>query len=165
METVPSKSRIRETFASTLLAACVVVVLLATMWPTPLDKDYSASIVKFLDVLHRNGVPAWFGYGKLEFSANILMFLPIGFLVALVLPARVWWISVILCPLLSIGIELTQATFLSARFATFYDVLANSTGAIVGIVLALVLRSLVYERDQKLIARVLWENNVSQPLK
>lgn len=162
MNALPPKSRVRELFAAALLMACVLVVLLATMWPTPLDKDYGTSIVKFLDVLHRNGVPEWFGYNKLEFSANILMFLPIGFLVALLLPVKVWWLALILCPLMSVGIEFTQATFLSARFATANDVIANTTGAVIGILCGVSLRALVYERDQKLIARALWQNGVRE---
>ncbi|POH70967.1 VanZ family protein [Cryobacterium zongtaii] len=164
MNARPPKSRVRELFAGLLLIACLVVVLTATMWPTPLDKDYGASIVKFLDVVHRNGVPEWFGYNKLEFSANILMFIPIGFLVTLLLPAHVWWLALILCPLVSAGIELTQATLLSSRFATVNDLLANSTGAVIGILCAVILRALVYDRDQKLVARALWENGVRQPV-
>lgn len=141
---------------------CVLVVLCATMWPTPLDQGYGAAIQKVLDVVHRNGVPEWFGYKKLEFSANVVMFIPLGFLVALLLPARVWWLALIICPALSIGIEITQASFLAARFASVTDVVSNSTGAVVGILMAVVLRALVYERDKKVVARALWTHGVTQ---
>lgn len=133
-----------------------LIVLLATLWPTPLDQGYDTSIQKLLSVLHRNGFPQWFGYGKLEFSANIMMFVPLGFLTALILPARFWWLAMILCPALSVAIELTQSALLSARFATVSDVVANSVGAVVGILIAVVVRALVHQRDQKLIARALW---------
>jgi len=59
--------------------------------------------------------------------------LPAGFLVALLLPARRWWLALLICPAISIGIELTQAIFLSARFATVNDVIANSLGAVLGV--------------------------------
>lgn len=153
----PSKSRLREGTVGLLLALCMGVVVLMTMWPTPLDAGYESSISRLLNVLHRNGVPEWFGYSKLEFSANIVMFLPVGFLVALLLPARRWWIALLLCPLFSVGIEIIQASFLSARFATVLDVIANSTGAIAGIVCAIVLRAIVNARDRKLLARARWE--------
>jgi glycopeptide antibiotics resistance protein len=130
------------------------------MWPTPLDQDYGAAVDKFLAVLHRNGIPMWFGYNKLEFSANILMFLPLGFLIALLLPAKTWWLSLLICPAISIGIELTQSVALSARFATITDVIANSIGALIGIFLAVVLRAVIYSRDEKLVARALWEHGV-----
>jgi glycopeptide antibiotics resistance protein len=153
----PARSTLRVRIAGTGLALCVLVVLLATMWPTPLDRGFESSIDRLLDVLHRNGIPTWFGYNKLEFSANIGMFVPVGFLIALVLPARAWWVALILSPLLSVAIEASQAAFLTARFATPMDVLANSLGAIVGIFLAVVLRHIVYARDQKVIAQAIWE--------
>lgn len=152
----PPKSRVREWLGFTILMAYGLVVLLATLWPTPLDQGYDASIQKFLGVLHRNGIPEWFGYGKLEFSANIAMFVPLGFLTTLILPTRVWWLALVVCPGLSIAIELTQASLLAARFATISDVIANSTGAVVGALVAVILRALIYQRDEKLIARALW---------
>lgn len=142
------------------MASYVTVILVATLWPTPLDQGYSAAIQKVLDVVHRNGVPEWFGYNKLEFSANVVMFVPLGFLAALLLPARVWWLALLICPGLSIAIELTQATFLAARFATATDVIANSIGAVIGILVAVILRSIVYERDQKVIAVALWQRGL-----
>lgn len=156
----PPKSRLREGVTVLLLVACLAAVLLATMWPTPLDQGYSASIDKFLSVLHRNGVPQWFGYNKLEFSANIVMFLPLGFLVTMLLPGKVWWLALVLCPALSVSIEFAQGALLSARFATISDVVANSFGAIVGAFFAVLLRAAVHNRDQKLIARILWQNQL-----
>ena len=139
------------------MALCLGLVLLATMWPTPLDQGYATSIDRVLQVLHRNGVPEWFGYTKLEFSANILMFVPIGFLLTMILPMRVWWLALIVGGGLSISIELIQGAILTARFATVSDVMSNSIGTVVGAFLAVIIRSLVYSRDQKLIARALWQ--------
>ena len=94
----PPKSRAREWLGTSALVICLGLVLLATMWPTPLDQDYSAAVDKLLAVLHRNGIPLWFGYNKLEFSANIFMFIPLGFLIALVLPTKTWWLALLICP-------------------------------------------------------------------
>ena len=156
----PPKSMARTSIGGVLLASYVVIILLATLWPTPLDQGYSAAIQKVLDVVHRNGIPEWFGYNKLEFSANVAMFVPLGFLAALLLPAKVWWLALLICPGLSVAIELTQATFLAARFATATDVIANTLGAVVGILVAVILRSIVYERDQKVIALALWQRGI-----
>ncbi|WP_394769539.1 VanZ family protein [Lacisediminihabitans sp.] len=157
----PPKSRVRVGLAAIALASCLAIVLTLTMWPVPVDQGYGGAIAKMLAVLHRNGVPEWFGYNKLEFSANVVMFVPIGFLVALILPMRAWWLALIVCPLFSVAIELTQGAFLSARFATVSDVVSNSIGAVVGVLIAVTLRALVYTRDQKVVARVLWEREVS----
>jgi glycopeptide antibiotics resistance protein len=153
----PPKSRVRLWLVAFILAGYMSIVLAATMWPTPLDQGYGASIERFLLVLYRNGVPQWFGYNKLEFSANILMFVPLGFLIALLLPKRVWWLAFLICPMLSTGIELTQAIALSARFATVIDVISNSLGGGIGAIVAAILRGIVHERDEKLVARAIWE--------
>jgi glycopeptide antibiotics resistance protein len=146
--------------AVTGLALYAIVVLAATLSPTPLDAGYDAAIERFLGVLHRNGIPEWFGYSKLEFSANIAMFVPLGFLMALALPRKAVWAAILLIPAFSGAIELFQATFLAARFASVLDVVANTAGGYLGAVLAIVLRAIVDARDRKLIARALWDHGV-----
>ncbi|MET0885869.1 MAG: VanZ family protein [Mycetocola sp.] len=158
----PPKSRVRQHLGLGLVLAYGLIVLLATMWPTPLDQGFESSINRLLAVLHRNGIPEWFGYNKLEFSANVAMFVPLGFLVSMLLPVRVWWLALIICPGASVAIELTQAFALSARFATVSDVVSNSIGALIGAVLAVILRAAIYERDEKIIARRLWEMQVTR---
>lgn len=157
---MPAKSRARELIAGLALVSYGSIVLMATLWPTPLDRGYEASIQKFLEVLHRNGIPEWFGYNKLEFSANVLMFVPLGLLITMLLPTKLWWLALLICPALSVAIELTQATLLTARFATVTDVIANSTGTLIGALTAVLLRAIMYQRDEKLIARVLWRYGI-----
>lgn len=156
----PPKSKVRQQLGLALVLAYGLVVILATMWPTPLDQGFASSINRLLAVLHRNGVPEWFGYSKLEFTANVFMFIPLGFLVSMLLPVRVWWLALLICPGLSVAIELTQAFALSARFATVSDVMANSIGALVGAVFAVLIRAAIYDRDEKVIARRLWEMGI-----
>jgi glycopeptide antibiotics resistance protein len=160
---IPSKSYVRVVTGTTLLSLYALLVLLITMWPTPLDQGYESAVEKVLKVLHRNGVPTWFGYNKLEFFANVLMFIPVGALIALTLTTGTWWLSLIAAPALSIAIELTQASVLTDRFATFSDVLANSTGALIGITTAVILRAMVHARDEKVIARAIWELRPGNP--
>jgi glycopeptide antibiotics resistance protein len=139
----PPKSRVRVVTGTILLALYAGIVLMATMWQTPLDQGYEESIDRVLGVLHRNGIPEWFGYSKLEFTANIAMFVPIGFLVALLLPWRAWWLVFLLVPAFSVGIELLQG------------VVANSLGGVAGAIAAALLRQSVYRRDRIIVARAL----------
>jgi glycopeptide antibiotics resistance protein len=133
-------------------------VLAATLTPSTLDSGFESSIDKFFSVVHRHGVPDWFGYSELEFSANVVMFIPLGFFLALLPPARLWWLALLVCPALSIGIELTQATLLSGRFATVGDVVANSLGALVGGLAAFGIRAAIHRRDAKVIALAIWRH-------
>lgn len=155
MATSPSPTSMRLAVCGVLLAVYAGVVLIATMWPTPLDAGYESAIARVLDILHRHGVPEWFGYGKLEFTANIAMFVPLGFLLALTLPERGWWAVMLLVPGFSALIEYTQGEFLAARFASGWDVVANTVGGYAGAVLAYLLRALVHARDRLVVARAM----------
>lgn len=156
----PRRSRLRVTLALLGLAVCAGIVLAMTLSPTPLDAGYESAIDRFLGILHRNGVPEWFGYSKLEFTANVLMFVPLGFLVALALPRRAVWATVLLVPAFSGLIEASQSAFLSERFASILDVVANTAGGYGGALVALVLRAVVDSRDRRLVARALWDHGI-----
>lgn len=64
------------------LGLVVIAVLIITLWPTPVDQGYSGTIAGVLEALHQLGVPETFGYRALEFTANIVMFVPVGFFTA-----------------------------------------------------------------------------------
>ncbi len=98
-------------------------------------------------MMHSFGVPGWFGYTELEWTMNVVMFVPLGFCVTLALPAGRQWVAIVLLPLTSIAIETAQYFLLPARFATVEDVLANSLGGLIGFLVAVVLRALVHRRD------------------
>lgn len=108
------------------------IILVITLWPQPVDRGQEGTVAAVLDLMHAVGVPAWFGYRSLEFSANVVMFLPLGFFAALLLPRRFRWAALALPPLVSAGVETAQLVFLEDRFATLLDVLANSLGGWIG---------------------------------
>ncbi|WFR68155.1 VanZ family protein [Curtobacterium flaccumfaciens] len=104
----------------------------------PRRRPPAPGILRGLDLAHELGTPAWFGYGALEFTANVAFFLPLGLLVVLRLGARRWWVGALTGFVASGVIETGQALFLPARFASFDDVLANTSGAAVGALIAVV---------------------------
>lgn len=157
----PKRSHARVGSAAILLLAYGAIVAAMTMSPTPLDRGYQSAIARFLAVVHRHGVPEWFGYRQLEFSANILMFVPLGFLVGLLVSRRLVWLPLLVIPGMSITIELLQGLFLSQRFASVLDVVANTIGGYLGLAIVVVLRVFVEGRDRKIIAFALWERDVA----
>lgn len=150
-----SPDRIRLAVCGALLAVYVAVVLVITMWPTQPDQSFASAVERLLGFLHRNGVPAWFGFTQLEFSANIAMFVPLGFLVALTLPHRAAWLAILLVPAFSGLIEFTQGQYLPQRFATVSDLVANTLGGWLGWALAAGLRAVIHERDRLVVAQAL----------
>ena len=127
----PATPRTRRV-ATWVLGVYGVGVLLVGFTGSPVDASAHPAILHALDLVHRIGVPAWFGYGALEFSANVVFFVPLGLLVVLRLGARRWWVGALAGLLASGAIETGQALFLPARFASFDDVLANTSGAVIG---------------------------------
>jgi len=71
----------------------------------------------------------WFGSGWIEFSANILMFVPLGFLLTLLM--RHPWRGVVLAVVFSAGAELIQF-LVPSREPSLRDLLANTLGAALG---------------------------------
>lgn len=150
---------VRLLIAAVGLGMCVAVVLSATLSPTPIDQGYESAIERVLSVLHRNGVPDWFGYRWFEFSANVAMFVPLGFFLALIFPTRFLWVALPLIPAVSGALETVQYFVLPARFATVNDVIANSIGGWAGVAVAALVVVAVHVRDRRVI-RMWREKNV-----
>lgn len=76
---------------------------------------------------------SFFGFGWVEFFANVLMFLPLGFLLTLLLKRRRYGVGLAL--LISVGAEVAQIV-IPSRQPSLRDILANAIGAAVGALLA-----------------------------
>lgn len=78
----------------------------------------------------------------LEILANVALFVPVGLLLALALPRLRLW-QVVLCGgLMSVVIEAVQG-LMPSRVPALSDIIANTSGTLIGAVLALVLLQLV----------------------
>ena len=121
------------------LALYALVVGVIGFFPTPVDSRASPLIQRFLVRAHDLGIPAWFDYGFIEFTANIFLFVPLGGLLVLALGPRRTWLAVLVGILISLTIEFAQAFLLPERFPSAMDVLANSFGTALGATVALAL--------------------------
>lgn len=138
--------RSRRRTAGIVAAIYGILLLTVAFWPTPVDRPFESVIARVLGELHEHGMPAFIGYGFLEFSANVALFVPAGLIFALLLPVRRWPVMFLCGPVLSFAVELAQATLLPARYATSSDVLANSVGAALGVAIALAARFMAGRR-------------------
>lgn len=115
-----------------LLCGYLAALAAITFWPTPVDRQAMGLIARVLAKLHSWGLPSWVNYGMVEWLANVALFLPFGLLTAWILPRARAWLAVPLGFAASAVIELSQLAFLSERFATPLDVLANTLGTAAG---------------------------------
>lgn len=118
------------------VATCLVI----GFWPSPVDRPFDGTLASVLAHLHSIGIPDFVDYGFVERGANVLLFVPLGALAAAQLSRRNWWIALISCVGLSCTIELGQGLFLSARYASWGDIVTNSVGAAIGVGITMLLR-------------------------
>jgi hypothetical protein len=145
----PSRAgRFRVGVAGWLLAGYAVVVGAIVLTPSPVDRSLRGDLERIIGELHERGLPHFIGYGDVEVVSNMLMFLPIGLLLAIALPHRAWPLVIVIGPLLSAAVEGAQLLLLPARTASVLDIVANGTGALLGAALGILLRILVRHRDR-----------------
>lgn len=128
--------------AGIALAIYTVIVLAITMTPQKPGPGLIDKVVNtVLDALHGKGLLLWVDYSLVEFTANILMFVPLGVLVAIVLPRRLRWLLLVIGTVFSTLIELTQL-LIPGRFSDVGDVIANSAGFLIGAGLTLLVKAI-----------------------
>ncbi|TLM81679.1 VanZ family protein [Pseudarthrobacter sp. NamE5] len=118
-----------------VLIAMMIPLALIAFWPTPVDQPIQGLLTRLLRFLHRNGIPDWFSYTFVEASANVALFIPIGFISSLAFPKKPWWRIGAFGLLISGLIELGQLLFLQDRFASPGDLVTNASGAVIGALL------------------------------
>lgn len=122
-----------------ILAAMLVPLAFIAYWPMPVDQPVQDQLANVLRFLHRHGIPAWFNYKLIEASANVALFIPLGFVSALAFPDKRWWQIGAFGLLTSCCMELGQLLFLYNRFASPLDLVTNASGAVIGSLLAALL--------------------------
>lgn len=135
---MPDKPR-RRRWVLICLAAYATTVALVVLLPV----SYAAIGRAAREWLGTTLGVGGFGAGWIEFIANVLMFLPLGFLLALLF--RHPWYGVALALALSVAAELAQFV-IPSRQPSLRDVLANAAGAALGAALAWVF---VLRRDRR----------------
>lgn len=134
----PRTSRLVVT-ARSLLLPYLVGLALVVFLPAR-DAGQVTGIVGWAaDQLALLGVPREPAAVVLEFLANVVLFMPFGALVAIAFPGTRWLAVLVAGCLVSIGIELTQLA-IPSRVATASDVIANTAGTGVGLLLVRIRR-------------------------
>ncbi|CAL4860761.1 VanZ family protein [Microbacterium sp. MM2322] len=117
--------RRRASVPALVLTGYVAVLALIAFWPTPVDAD----VAPLIDALSRR-LPA-ITRPRVEFAANVALFVPFGVLLPMILRgARELVLPIAVVA--TVTIECTQALMLSHRVPSVLDIVANVTGACVG---------------------------------
>ncbi|MFT4050820.1 MAG: VanZ family protein [Microbacterium sp.] len=104
-----------------------VALALIALWPQPVDRGASRLLKAVTHVI------PLLTYARIEFIANIALFVPFGLLLALILSQR--WLVLPIAFVTTVLIEGIQAVILDERTPSLYDIVANLAGACVGLLL------------------------------
>lgn len=115
----------------------LILVAYITLGPQPLGDEGRSYLFRVIRWLQAREATEWVTYNGVEFTANVLMFLPIGLMFVLLLGRRNWWLAILLGCALSVAIEGTQMV-LPERVPDPRDLASNSIGAVLGVLAALV---------------------------
>jgi VanZ family protein len=121
------ESHAESRWARTALGIYIAVLTLIAIWPVPVDSGAGPlirAITRVLPVVT---------HARLEFGANILLFVPLGALLAVILSRR--YLVVPIAFVTTVGIESVQALALDRRVPSVMDIIANVTGACLGLLL------------------------------
>lgn len=117
-------------------ALAVYLVLLVAVLLSPTSVVQSALVQALVDRASLLGLEGLVTFARAEVVMNIVIVVPAAFLGAVVLPRLRWQDWTAYGFVGAIGVELLQGLVLPGREASFSDVVANASGALLGALLA-----------------------------
>ena len=128
----------RHPFLTLVTMGYLAVVGWITLGPQPINSGNGDLLWRALRFFSSHESTRWLTYSRVESLANVAMFVPIGVFFILLFGRRLWFLSVISGVLLTLAIEFAQQ-FIPGRVSDVRDLLANSIGTVLGVLVALLL--------------------------
>ena len=128
----------RHPVLALLTGGYLTFVAWLTLTPQAYASDHIALIYRVLAVAHRHGYLLSIDDRRLEFLANIALFVPVGMFLMLLFGTRLWWVALAASFAMTTAIEVAQRS-IPGRVPDERDLIANGLGAIIGVLIALVL--------------------------
>jgi glycopeptide antibiotics resistance protein len=138
----------RHPLISVLTLGYLALVGWITLGPQPLNNQQDRLLARILSYFGTHDATKWITYNFVEFSANVAMFVPLGIFFLLLLGRKRAWLAMLIGVLLTVGIETAQL-FIAGRVSDPMDVLANSTGTLIGVLAALVITAPAARRARR----------------
>lgn len=128
----------RHPFLSLATLAYLGFVGWVTLTPAENAPTASGLALRVLARLQTYDELQWLTETRAEFLANIALFVPVGLFLLLLFGTRFWWVAAVAAFAMTSAIETAQHR-IPGRFPDDRDILANTTGALLGIAVGVVL--------------------------
>ena len=128
----------RRPVVLTTTVVYLLAVAVITMTPQPTSAP-GGPLLQLSRVLARREATGWITFGLLEFTANVIMFIPFGVLFCLLLGRRRRWLVLLLAAGSTVVIESAQLV-IPNRVSDVRDLVANTAGAAIGLAMTLLVR-------------------------
>ncbi len=145
----PRRRATTITAAACALAGLIVLAVVG-LSPSAPQRNVDGPLFRFLLWAQQTPGYGWLTFDRLEAVSNVLLFVPMGAIAFLLLPRRLWPVSLLICPALSVAIEIGQGLLLPGRTASIEDVALNSLGATIGFALAVAISLPIAARSARL---------------
>ena len=119
--------------ARVVLTLYGISLAMIALWPVPVDQGAAGFLQRVGRVL------PMLTYPRIEFSANILLFVPLGVLLMLILRRRYLILPIAIA--VTVAIECSQALLLDKRTPSALDIIANTAGACLGMLIVAAVES------------------------
>lgn len=126
----------------------LLIVAWITLNPFPPDPHRNGLLEGLLAAFATTPLLGWIDYDVVEFTANVLMFVPMGILFTLLWGVWRWWLVLAVGAAATLIIEFIQL-FLPERVSDPRDLLANTLGAALGILLVVLGSAIVHRRRMR----------------
>ena len=113
--------------ARVVLTLYGISLAMIALWPVPVDQGAAGFLRRVGRVL------PMLTYPRIEFSANILLFVPLGVLLMLILRRRYLILPIAIA--VTVAIECSQGLLLDKRTPSVLDIIANTAGACLGMLI------------------------------
>ncbi|MBS43027.1 MAG: VanZ family protein [Nocardioides sp.] len=128
----------RHPFLSLVTFCYLGFVVWLTLTPNPSGSGWSSLSMRVLARLQREDGFEWLTFERAEFLANVALFVPVGLFLLLLFGTRWWWVAGLGCFVATSLIENVQRT-IPGRVSDERDVVANTLGGLVGVLIGVVL--------------------------
>lgn len=126
------------------------VIALITLTPAPYPAGRPNAVVRaIIAFLGSTPMTSWFDFDAAEFLANVLLFVPLGALLAAQLPGRRRLLAAAAGLGVSIAVETAQLLWLPTRVADLRDLVSNGLGSLLGALLTTTLLLLALLRRSR----------------